>query len=75
FRLSTCRIDEAPSYAAISYTCGQDTETQGIRVDGKRFSVKPNLWSCLHYVTKDPRWDYFWVDAICTNQFNDAEKS
>ena len=68
----------APSYTAVSYTWGNAAATEVIYLDNRRFHVRPNLWSCLHYLAqaaRDAAWGYLWVDAICINQTNDAERN
>lgn len=69
---------EAPMYTAISYTWGDDQASESITLDGKIFKVRPNLWSALHYIgraTYAQPWCYIWVDAICINQNNTAERN
>lgn len=70
----------APRYTAVSYTWGDQEPTNTIRLEGKLFYVRPNLWSCLYYLSQAQRgsklgWDSIWVDAICINQQDDSEKS
>lgn len=67
-------------YTAVSYTWGDQQPTKIIRLNGKSFLVRPNLLSCLHFLSKARHkgnlgWDWIWVDAICINQQDDREKS
>ncbi|KAE9379669.1 heterokaryon incompatibility, partial [Stipitochalara longipes BDJ] len=67
-----------PIYTAVSYTWGNADASEVIYLDNRRFYVRPNLWSCLYYMAQAARnaaWNYLWVDAICINQTNDAERS
>lgn len=78
FRVITVPREQAGSYTAVSYTWGSDDATKTIFLDGKPFSVRPNLWACLfHLATHDadskPR--RLWVDAICINQTDNDEKN
>ena len=80
FKTSHISREAAPSYTAVSYTWGDQQPTSTIRLDGKLFSVRPNLLSCLYYLSQahhkaEVGWDWIWVDAICINQQDDREKS
>lgn len=81
-RLEICHVsrDSSLRYTAVSYTWGNQQPTKTIRLNGKLFHVRPNLLSCLYYLSKarhnaELGWDWIWVDAICINQQNDKEKS
>ncbi|KAK4444264.1 HET-domain-containing protein [Podospora aff. communis PSN243] len=67
----------APAYAAVSYTWGDDEPSEFIYLDNQRFSVRPNLWSCLHYLGRDALRSRtkLWVDAICINQNDMVERN
>lgn len=79
-RFKTRRVQRTSKtpYTAISYTWGNEDASEVIYLDNRRFHVRPNLWSCLYYMAHAARngaWDYLWVDAICIDQTNDAERS
>jgi hypothetical protein len=68
----------APPYTALSYTWGDEKTEEQIHLDGKRFMVRRNLWSALHYLIphfRDAGWRHIWVDAICIDQDNDSERN
>jgi hypothetical protein len=70
--------NKAPRYTAVSYTWGEGEPTEEIDLNGFKFPVRTNLWSCLHYLglyAYHSDWKYLWVDAICINQFDNTEKS
>ncbi|KAK7916884.1 hypothetical protein PG985_010492 [Apiospora marii] len=78
FEVSTFRRDAAPSYTAVSYTWGDGEASEIIHINGLKFPVRLNLWSCLYYLSQTSlhsEWEFLWVDAICINQSDDREKS
>lgn len=80
FELRHISRGAAQRYTAVSYTWGDQQPTKIIRLNGKLFHVRPNLLSCLYYLSKarhkaELGWDWIWVDAICINQQDDREKS
>ena len=82
FTVLTVPLSSAPAYSAISYVWGLGSASKEIYLDGRTFAVRTNLWSCLHYIRKYQQfayarcaWRYIWVDAICINQVNTAERN
>ena len=68
--------DDCPSYESLSYSWGNPNDTRAIDLNGKRVWVTKNLESALRELQrtiKQPR--YFWIDALCINQNDSAEKS
>jgi hypothetical protein len=66
----------APVYVALSYTWGEEPASAVILLEGRRFHVRPNLRACLKRMRKyGHEWRCIWVDAICINQSDDAEKN
>ncbi|KAK3374341.1 hypothetical protein B0T24DRAFT_291782 [Lasiosphaeria ovina] len=66
----------APPYTAISYTWSDGEASEVIHLNDQEFHVRPNLWSCLHYIGHDTRrlGKVLWVDAVCIDQGNTAER-
>ena len=64
-----------PPYSAVSYTWGDPLETEEILLNDKVLPVRNNLWSLLSSLrrTDEPR--RLWIDAICINQSDIAEKN
>lgn len=75
----------APPYHAISYTWGNPDDTTIVHINAKHMVVRRNC----EYVLKQAKWyddtedgrpgrrkrrGYFWCDAICIDQGNNAEK-
>lgn len=70
---------EDAKYTAISYTWGTDEASHRVWIDGKPFKVRDNLWlffeHCLDLEIGFDRPARMWIDAICIDQFNIAEKN
>lgn len=64
------------SYEALSYTWGPDTEEESIQLCGAPFTIRRNLHNLLRRLQADDVAEsrLFWVDAICINQSDIAEK-
>lgn len=78
FSILRVRRTTAPRYTAVSYTWGQDEPSEVVYLGGRAFHVRPNLWSCLYYLSlsaKQTEWNYLWVDAICINQNDIGERN
>jgi hypothetical protein len=63
------------SYAALSYVWGSRDADVSIAVDGKSFDVSANLAEALRCLRHEGSPRVIWIDAICINQSDDAEKS
>ena len=66
--------ETAPPYNAVSYTWGDPASTTVINMNGKQKTVRTNC----EYVLRQAYWcdpsAYIWIDALCINQQNNAEK-
>lgn len=88
FRLTSnqvsCELDVhelkcAPLYYGLSYYWGPQTELQVIKCNGQDLPVSEGLYEALHYLKEfaqnnDDNIEYFWIDQICINQTNLAER-
>jgi len=80
FKLLHTSLDTCPPYVALSYTWGGPVYHQEIQVDGHSFPVTTNLHDFLRQFTH--RYEKakkgfalgFWIDAICINQKDLAER-
>ena len=70
FRFIHAVQGQAPSYTAVSYIWGNDVASEIIRVDGKPFMVRPNLWACLYQLRRGP-WRFTWTSMKGTQQEQD----
>lgn len=84
FQMSTVSLSEpvARPYCAISYTWGVNPERTRMRINGKDAMVPRSaaealrgiLYNLLH-TTEEAASTALWIDAICIDQENRAEKS
>ncbi|KAI0200169.1 heterokaryon incompatibility protein-domain-containing protein [Astrocystis sublimbata] len=68
-------IAEAPKYFAISYTWGDPESERQVRVDGEPMTVRQNCFYALWQAQQRRPCSYVWIDSICINQQDLAEKS
>ena len=67
-------------YYALSYVWGDPNETITVLCDGKSLDITKNLHAlllelCDNWEVEPDISEYFWADAICINQADDAEKT
>lgn len=62
-------------YTALSYCWGEQTYPRLLECNGFDYSITENLFAALQRL-RDPRREiHLWVDAVCINQHDDAERS
>jgi hypothetical protein len=64
----------AHPFEALSYAWGSEENPHSISVDGCNFLVRANLYSALVHLQDDFIERILWIDALCINQQNNAEK-
>ncbi|KIW98783.1 uncharacterized protein Z519_00446 [Cladophialophora bantiana CBS 173.52] len=74
FELTHLDDDRDVQYDAISYAWGDDERTQTIQLSGKPFMVSKIVEDILLRLRVPDRDRLLWIDAICINQGNLAEK-
>lgn len=79
FSLSTHRLEDAPSYKAVSYEWGCAEVTHQVQVNGAHVSIRDNLWLFLDMM-RTSRTDpepvgFLWIDQICINQMDLGERA
>ena len=73
--LGTALLDDLPEFIALSYAWGDGEATKSISINGCQFNVKPNLHNFLMTVaSRRLCGESLFVDAICINQCDKAEK-
>ncbi|KAK3051628.1 hypothetical protein LTR09_007283 [Extremus antarcticus] len=71
----TGALHELPPYIAVSYRYGDGKPNQRIFLDGQPIDILANLWLCLFYLRQFPGCRYVWLDYICINQQDVAERN
>lgn len=66
--------DRGSSYTALSYVWGDPMPVCPIVVDGTPFLVTRNLHSALHHLCHADVAPAIWIDSVCINQSDVAEK-
>jgi hypothetical protein len=68
------RHDE-PNYEALSYVWGDVSLKRPIHLNGQPFLVTTNLYSALCHLRWRNEVRTMWIDAICINQHDNAERT
>jgi hypothetical protein len=66
---------KVPKYEALSYEWGTPLPSYNLIINGAPFSIRENLHAALISLRKQKEERVLWIDAICINQTDDAEKS
>lgn len=73
--LHVVSLDENPKYEALSYTWGSGSSTKPIFVNSNEVRVTVNLEAALRHIRSANRSHTLWIDALCINQDDVAEKT
>ena len=74
--LRSASLDSKTRYEALSYTWGASTLHQVVRINGDyQLAITDNLFNALRRLRHRFKSRTLWVDAICINQYDVAEKS
>lgn len=69
------RLDETPKYSALSYVWGDPSPSDPIlHVNGSQFRIRKSLFQALDHLLSDITTMAIWIDQICIDQENDAER-
>ena len=75
-QIETVSLDDLHIYTALSYVWGDAADTRPILLDGHPHEVTVNLESALrHLGRKASEARKLWIDALCINQQDTAERS
>jgi hypothetical protein len=74
--MTVISLDPPPKYNAVSYVWGQDdpSGSHNVSINGTLMPVRPNIWHFLEQMRKETFEDLLWIDAICINQRDIAER-
>ena len=70
----TASLDNLPEYYAVLYTWVDNKREHALLLDGQVLDVASDIAVALQHLSFF-RTRYLWIDAICINQDDDAEKS
>ena len=73
--LQTVSLDDSPVFEALSYVWGDASIRRKVRLQSYNFEVTASLEVALRHLRHEHSERIMWIDAICINQYNDAEKS
>jgi hypothetical protein len=68
-------LGEGPDYEALSYVWGETFETDQLLLNDHAFKVSTNLKMSLQHLRYKNKRRTMWIDAICINQNDTAERS
>ncbi len=68
-------LENAPSYAALSYTWGNPNPSHSLACDGRFLKIAYNLDRGLRRFRQLGTRKYIWADAVCINQSDNDEKN
>lgn len=73
--LSVVSLDDKPEYEALSYTWGDPSDKVPVILNGVTYLATRNLRSALRRLRSSRETRQVWIDALCINQVDKAEKS
>ena len=74
-QIKEINLDDPPPYCALSYVWGEYFQGFKISVDQSEISITQNLYNALQHLRSHNETRTFWIDALCINQLDMAEKS
>ncbi|KAH6956195.1 heterokaryon incompatibility protein-domain-containing protein [Fusarium avenaceum] len=73
--LNEVTFGERPKFDALSYMWGSSQVERSITLNGVLVSIRQNLWDALYYLREQAPGTSYWIDAICINQKDIAERN
>ena len=73
--LQIASLDDGPTYEALSYVWGNANLRKWIRLQNSHFDVSKSLEVALRHLRHEKSERTMWIDAMCINQSDNAEKS
>jgi hypothetical protein len=72
---SVSAVGPGEAYMCLSYTWGDPLDRVPIRVDGKLFKIRTNLWNFLYFARETSFGLDIFIDALCVDQNNTLERN
>lgn len=72
--LSVFPLADLPSYTALSYCWTDAAPSCCILLNGRLFSVRPNLYAYLKIMRNERQTCWIFIDALCIDQRDNAER-
>jgi hypothetical protein len=69
------RLNECPSYEALSYAWGTTSKPKQLHCDGRILDITNSLWTALYHLRYSREERIIWADAVCINQSSASEKN
>jgi len=73
--LCVARLQDRPSYEALSYCWGDSRRNHHIRIDEASFAVTDSVYEALQYLRLEDQPSHVWIDHIRIEQTNVHEKN
>ncbi|CAN9363767.1 hypothetical protein AA0112_g11455 [Alternaria arborescens] len=76
-QLDICHASTKSTYSCLSYVWGNEQALCWIKLGGRFFLVRQNLYAFLASARKKPHIcsEWLWIDALCIDQSNNSERS
>ncbi|KAI0396765.1 HET-domain-containing protein [Xylariaceae sp. FL0594] len=74
-KLEHAELKPAADYEAVSYCWGDASDTRTISLDNRPYPITLNLFNGLRYLRRRDTPRKLWVDSLCINQTDTAERS
>lgn len=73
--MATVTTETIGSYFALSYVWGSDERSHSLTCNEQTIQITFNLWEALRGIRSNSEAMALWIDAICINQNDTAEKT
>ncbi|KEY74436.1 hypothetical protein S7711_04474 [Stachybotrys chartarum IBT 7711] len=74
-KLQPVSLLENPAYEALSYAWGNYQSSRSIFINGRRCAISESLESAIRHLRYTNRPRTLWIDALCINQTDVAERN
>jgi hypothetical protein len=76
-RLTVVDLNDEPKFDALSWVWGPQEPSETMVLNGAHIKIRQNLLSCLRRLCaqEESQMPALWIDAVCIDQANIAEKS